>query len=185
MEFVFFQNELIEFKEKAATAEVPAVQVGWSTQALVHAERIKEEISFRYWCSPHWFFRILRFIGDLKTKIFASLWRLKIPFEYIYWKVVSRVWLFQQLYWLGYSAFGFIKSHIWRLKIPFEFTYWCARHVGWWIRRNAWKLKAPLYFVRAQSWRLRAPYYFVMKHIWKLQVPFHFLRLHLWKIQIP
>lgn len=192
---LFFQNELIQFEEKDDAYELPVVKVSLVTQGLVHLERWKEELSFRFWCSPHWVFSCMRVVAGWMAVVSSSLWRLKVPFEYVYWKLMGRYWivkevfrrvywLLYQMYWWLYAAAGWVKSQIWKLKVPFEFIYWQTRNVIWFLRAHVWKLKAPYYFMREQIWKLKMPIYVVKSHVWKLKVPFYIVNSHLWKWEL-
>jgi len=196
---LFFLNELITFEPKMEEQAVSAPSIGLATQWFVYLERLKEELSFRFWCSPHWTFQILRHLRAVVLFVFSYLWYVKVPLEYGYWFLIGRFQVLEQFFWKLRALYGGIKRRIWYIKVPFEFIFWQVRNFFgfvrshfwiwkkpvYWLHKHLWKIKKPLYWLRSRLWLLLKPFYFISRHFWKIKKPYHFVRRYTWVLKKP
>lgn len=196
---LFFLNELIAFEVKADDASVSAPAVGWKTKWTVRTEKLKEDISFQFWCSSHWSFRLLRQIRAAVLFVFSILWYVKVPFEKIYWQLVGRYNVMEQLFWKLRAVYGNLERKLWYAKVPFEFTYWrvsqffsfissylwLSTEPFYWLRSRLWKCKMPFYWLQSHLWWCKKPFYFLSEHLWRLKKPYYFVRRNIWVVKKP
>lgn len=161
---LFFSNELIQFQENVEKVETFSMEVTPLMKFVAKMEVVREEWSFRFWCSPHWTFQVLRFLRGKILGVFSILWYLKVPFEYVYWRAIPRLSV----------LYRFVKSNLWRFKKPFEFVYWQIKSRIWLI---------PVWYQKMCShlWKAKLPYYFVLQHAWKWKLVYIKIKILYWQ----